>query len=94
MSNNQTVKISTTFVTTGKRPVIVVRSGNRKAQYPAPVSTTRTHADAVRKFVTKVYGKNNGGILLKTQDGPTGDRYSLSVAADAATSETEEKESE
>ena len=80
MSKNQTVKISTTFVTTGKRPVILVRSGNRKAQYPAPVSTTKTHADAVRKFVTKVYGKNNGGILLKTQDGPTGDRYSLSVA--------------
>lgn len=72
--------ISTSFVITGKRPVIVVRQGNRKSQYPAEVSTTKTHADAVRKFVTKVYGKaSKAAVLTKIQDGPTGDRYSVSL---------------
>lgn len=70
-------KISTTFVTSGKRPVIVVRSGNRKGQYPAPYSTTKSHEDAARKFVTKTYGK--GLSLVKTEDGPTGDRYTVTV---------------
>jgi hypothetical protein len=68
-------KISTRFVTSGKRPVIVVRSGDRKAQYPAPYSTTKSHADAVRKFVTKAYGK--GATMIKTEDGPQGDRYTV-----------------
>lgn len=70
-------KISTKFVTTGKRPVIVVRSGDRKGQYPAPYSTTKSHADAARKFVTKTYGK--GASVTKIEDGPQGDRYTVTV---------------
>ncbi len=66
-------KISTRFVTTGKRPVIVVRSGDRKGQYPAPMSTTNTHAEAARKFVTKHFGK--GKTVTKIEDGMHGDRY-------------------
>lgn len=71
-------KINTKFVTTGKRPVIVVRSGDRKAQYPAPYSTTKTHEDAARKFVTKAFGK--GLTLVKVADGPQGDRFTVTVA--------------
>lgn len=70
-------KINTKFVTTGKRPVIVVRSGDRKSQYPAPYSTTKSHEDAARKFVTKTYGK--GLTLVKIEDGPQGDRYTVTV---------------
>jgi hypothetical protein len=70
-------KISTKFVTTGKRPVIVVRSGDRKAQYPAPYSSTKTHADAARKFVTKTFGK--GATVVKIADGPQGDRFTVTV---------------
>jgi hypothetical protein len=72
-----TTNLRTSFVTTGKRPVIVVRAGDRKAQYPAPYSTTKTHADAARKFVTKHYGK--GATLTRTEDGPQGDRYTVTV---------------
>jgi hypothetical protein len=71
-------KISTKFVTSGKRPVIVVRSGDRKAQYPAPVSTTKTHAVAAQKFVTKTFGK--GVTVVKVEDGPQGDRFTATVA--------------
>lgn len=70
-------KISTKFVTTGKRPVIVVRSGDRKGQYPAPYSTTKSHAEAARKFVIKTYGK--GASVTKIEDGPQGDRYTVTV---------------
>jgi hypothetical protein len=71
-------KINTKFVTTGKRPVIVVRSGDRKGQYPAPYSTTKSHEDAARKFVTKTFGK--GVSLVRTEDGPQGDRFTATVA--------------
>lgn len=70
-------KISTKVLTTGKRLAIMVRSGDRKAQYPTDRSTTASHADAVRKFVTKHYGK--GVTATKTEDGPQGDRYTVTV---------------
>jgi len=72
-----TTNLRTSFVTTGKRPVIVVRSGDRKAQYPAPYSTTKSHGEAARKFVTKHYGK--GATLTKIEDGPQGDRFTVTV---------------
>lgn len=75
--SEKTIKVSTRFVTTGKRPVILVRSGDRKAQYPAPYSTTKTHGEAARKFVTKHYGK--GATVTKIADGPEGDRFTASV---------------
>lgn len=71
-------KISTKFVTSGKRPVILVRSGDRKGQYPASYSTTKSHEDAARKFVTKTFGK--GATLVRTEDGPQGDRFTATVA--------------
>lgn len=77
MAENKTVKVTTTFVTTGKRPVIVVRSGNRKTQYPAPVSSTKTHAEAARKFVTKHFGK--GSVLADVEYGPMGDKFTVTV---------------
>lgn len=79
-------KISTRFVTTGKRPVIVVRSGDRKAQYPAPYSTTLSHRSAVLKFVIKNFGKGAHDSLTKIEDGPQGDRYTVTVP-DGATEE-------
>lgn len=82
-----THKISTQFVTTGKRPVIVVRSGNRKAQYPAEVSTTRTHGEAARKFAVKIFGK--GVTPTKIEDGPTGDRFNVTVGSKAPEPEAE-----
>lgn len=75
--SEKSIKVSTTFVTTGKRPVIVVRSGDRKAQYPAPYSSSKTHADAARKFVIKTLGK--GATLTKVADGPKGDRFTATV---------------
>jgi hypothetical protein len=79
------VRVSTSFVTTGKRPMIVVRSGNKKTQYPATMHTTAAHAEAARKFVAKNFGK--GATLTKIEDGQMGDRYVV-TATPAPESET------
>lgn len=73
-----TIKITTKFVTTGKRFAILVRSSDgRKGTYPSDVSTTKTHESAARKFATKIAGK--GATLVKTEDGPQGDRYTVTA---------------
>lgn len=84
--NNNTVKVTTKFVTSGKRPAILVRSSDgRKAQYPTDRSTTVSHETAARKFATKIVGK--GATVTKVEDGPHGDRY-IVTATPAPDSET------
>jgi hypothetical protein len=80
------IKISTKFVTTGKRPAISVRSSDgKKGSYPSDVSTTKSHETAARKFATKIAGK--GATVTKVEDGPHGDRY-IVAATPAPDSET------
>jgi hypothetical protein len=67
---------------TVKRPAILVRSSDgRKGTYPSDVSTTKTHESAARKFATKIAGK--GATLVKTEDGPQGDKYTVTVTGKA-----------
>jgi len=74
--NNNTVKVTTKFVTSGKRPAIQVRSSDgRKGQYPTDRSTTKSHEDAATKFARKIAGKSF--TLTKIEDGAHGDRYIL-----------------
>lgn len=85
------IKITTKFVTTGKRPVITVRaSDGRKGQYPASVSTTKTHEGAARKFATKIAGKSVA--LVKVEDGPQGDRFTVTVPETENVPESEPSE--
>lgn len=84
--NNNTLKVTSKFVTTGKRPAILVRSSDgRKGTYPTDRSTTVSHETAVRKFVTKHAGK--GATVTKVEDGPHGDRY-IVTATPAPDTET------
>lgn len=74
--DNNGIKVTTKFVTTGKRPAILVRSSDgRKAQYPTDRSTTVSHEEAAQKFARKIAGKSF--TLTKVEDGTHGDRYIL-----------------
>lgn len=68
------ITITTEFVTTGKRFMIhTVASDGRKSSYASVMSTTKTHAEAARKFAEKIMGK--GAVLVKVADGPMGDTF-------------------
>lgn len=86
MAEGKSTHVQTEYVTTGKRPVIVVTGkGGRKGTYPTDRHTTATHEAAVIKWAAKNAGK--GATVTKIEDGQMGDRY-LVTATPAPDTET------